>query len=494
MNLVDRIFDCTKSSPDTPAILIPGKAGTETITYQQICRYAENAGKRVLDCGIRRGQIVGIAVKDPILNIALLLGLMRLGIATISAHELNLPQNLSIEAVLTDFADRSNAVFAWQRVDKGWLLGGNVAADSTHASVLPSDYCQLFLTSGSTGEAKAVAITYERMFERVMRPVWGKQFSECAKALIGLGFSTMPGFLTLLYELATGRTVVLPASTPEETLRAMVAHNVEAVIGAPQGLLEMARAASRVPEVASKLKVVVSTGSLLEKKLSELIQTSLCENLITNYATTELAGIATAPMTQLMETSGAVGYVMPGVEVDVLSHDNKALPPGQEGRIRVRSHFAAAGYTSKGLDDVQHFPPEGLFPGDTGFFAPDGMLVLTGRSEHVLNLGGSKVSPERVERVLRDFPGVLDAGVFPLTSELNIDRMVAGVVFGDVGIARDGLRAHLAENLPPDHIPTIILRVGEIPRNHMSKIDRSELKKRGIEILSKSKLGDAGHA
>lgn len=491
MNLADKIFSYGETNPFASAILIPRDSGTETITYQQLSRYMDNAGKRAMDCGIHRDQIVALVIKDPVLNISLLLGLMRLGIVTISAHELNLPQGLETGTVLTDFADLSGTGRSWERIDKGWLLGNSrPSKTSDHVPVSLSDCCQLFLTSGSTGEAKAVAITYARMLDRVMRPVWGTQFLECPGALIGLGFSTMPGFLTLLYELATARTVLLPARTPEATLQAIVAHNTEAMIAAPKGLSEMAKVADRVPGVTSKLKVVVSTGSLLERGLSERIQRSLCENLVTNYATTELAGIATAPMIRLVKTPGAVGYVMPGVEVEILDHNGEILPLGGEGRIRVRSRFAAAGYTSKGLREIESFPNIGLCPGDIGFFASDGMLVLTGRSEHVLNLGGSKVSPERVESVLTNFPGMHDAGVFAFSNELGIDRMVAAVAFEgtDASTLRDELKSYLHKSLPPDHVPTIILRVGEVPRNHMGKIDRDELKKRGLEILSKSKL------
>lgn len=499
MNLADKIFAYGETNPSVTAILIPGASGTEVVTYQQLSRYMDNAGKRAVNSGIRRGQIVGLVIKDPILNISILLGLMKLGVVTISAHELNLPQNLEIETVLTDSADVSGTARSWMRIDKGWLLGiSNASVFSDEVSVSASDYCQLFLTSGSTGEAKAVAITYGQILERVMRPVWGAQFAECARALIGLGFSTMPGFLTLLYELSTARTVLLPANTPEDTLHAISAHQIEAMIAAPKGLSEMARVAERVPDLTSKMKVVVSTGSLLEKRLSEWIQRSLCANLVTNYATTELAGIATAPMSLLLKTVGAVGYVMPGVEVEILDHDEKALPLGSEGRIRVRSRFAAVGYTSKGLKEVVPFPEEGLCPGDIGFFAPDGMLVLTGRAEHVLNLGGSKVSPERVESVLMNFPGVRDAGVFAFSNDMGIDRMVAAVAFDSVDASnmRDEFKSHLHQNLPPDHIPTVILRVSELPRNHMGKIDRDELKKRGLEILneSRSNSGDRSEA
>lgn len=497
MNLADKIFAYGKTSPSAAAILIPVASGAEIVSYQQLSRYMDNAGRRAMKSGIRRGQIVGLVIKDPILNISLLLGLMKLGVVTISAHELNLPRNLEIETVLTDFADVSETARSWVKIDKGWLLGNNSASDSSNqVSVSASDYCQLFLTSGSTGEAKAVAITYGQISERVMRPVWGAQFAECPRALIGLGFSTMPGFLTLLYELSTARTVLLPASTPEDTLHAVSAHQVEAMIAAPMGLSEMAKVAEKVADLTSKMKVVVSTGSLLEKRLSERIQSSLCANLVTNYATTELAGIATAPMSRLLKTAGAVGYVMPGVEVEILDHDGRMLPLGREGRIRVRSRFAAMGYTSKGLEEVVPFPKEGLCPGDSGFFAPDGMLVLTGRLEHVLNLGGSKVSPERVESVLTSFPAVRDAGVFAFSNEMGIDQMVAAVAFDsiDASNVRDNFKCYLHENLPPDHVPTIILRVGELPRNHMGKIDRDMLKKRGVEILKASRVNNAGQS
>ena len=66
-----------------------------------------------------------------------------------------------------------------------------------------------------------------------------------------------------------------------------------------------------------------------------------------------------------------------------------------------------------------------FYPGDYGYVADDGLLVITGRQETRLNLGGDKVNPETVENVLAAFPGVSDAAVLTIPNALGIEEIYA---------------------------------------------------------------------
>ena len=42
-------------------------------------------------------------------------------------------------------------------------------------------------------------------------------------------------------------------------------------------------------------------------------------------------------------------------------------------------------------------------PGDIGKVLPNGMIVVSGRDQTIVNIGGDKVLPERIENVLLAF-------------------------------------------------------------------------------------------
>jgi acyl-CoA synthetase (AMP-forming)/AMP-acid ligase II len=99
--------------------------------------------------------------------------------------------------------------------------------------------------------------------------------------------------------------------------------------------------------------------------------------------------------------------------------------------------------------------------------------VISGREAAVINLGGEKVNPERIEEVLTSFPGIKQAAVFTVVNAKGVDELYAAVV-GD-SFAEGALRAHCERHLAPEHVPLRFLPTARIHLNQMGKIDRSRL-------------------
>lgn len=77
------------------------------------------------------------------------------------------------------------------------------------------------------------------------------------------------------------------------------------------------------------------------------------------------------------------------------------------------------------------FPEEGLCPGDIGAVTTAGVLVIAGRENSVVNLGGSKVSLERIEEALMSFGGIRDAAAFTYQNQLGINQLSRAVVWSE---------------------------------------------------------------
>src|SRR5262245_10391820 len=101
MNIVDPILYRCRQSPPAAAISAPG-AALGLISYARLERFIHNIGNRALKEGLRGGHIVAVQVQDQMLHALLLLGLMRLGVAVVSAAANRLPATLRVEAVLSD--------------------------------------------------------------------------------------------------------------------------------------------------------------------------------------------------------------------------------------------------------------------------------------------------------------------------------------------------------------------------------------------------------
>ena len=102
------------------------------------------------------------------------------------------------------------------------------------------------------------------------------------------------------------------------------------------------------------------------------------------------------------------------------------------------------------------------------------MLVISGRTRNVLNLGGEKISPERVEAVLSMHPNIAQCAVIAAANELGVDELTALVIPRSY-LDSKALDAFCKTNLPAAFAPTRFISVADLPRNEMGKIDRVKL-------------------
>src|SRR5262249_14150204 len=104
----------------------------------------------------------------------------------------------------------------------------------------------------------------------------------------------------------------------------------------------------------------------------------------------------------------------------------------------------------------------------------DGILVIAGREHAVINIGGDKLNPERIEAALSSFIRVRDAAAFATVTPLGLQQVRCAVVWdGEANMS--GLEEQPVKALPPMFIPQTFIAVDAIPRNSSGKIDRGKL-------------------
>jgi acyl-CoA synthetase (AMP-forming)/AMP-acid ligase II len=140
----------------------------------------------------------------------------------------------------------------------------------------------------------------------------------------------------------------------------------------------------------------------------------------------------------------------------------------------VRTAQAADRYFGDPETSARHFRNGWFYPGDVGYLRDDNLLVVSGRLETLINVGGDKVNPELVEEVLSSFPAIADCAVLNVPNEIGIDEMHALIV-PRAAFAESDLRKHCAVKLQRSFVPVRYLAVDKIPRNDMAKIERGKL-------------------
>jgi acyl-coenzyme A synthetase/AMP-(fatty) acid ligase len=475
MNIVEPILFQARHNAPAPAMCAPGMA-LGLISYGRLAQFINNIGRRALALGLPPNAIVAIHVREPIFHSAIVLALANIGIATLSVREPAFPPGLRVDAIVTDDRQIRPAGSAKViHIDMDWTQGDGQPIDPHHRATGDA-LCRISLTSGSTGEAKAIGFSHRMQAERLARytHAYGGNFPDCKRIFSDLGLPSSVGFRHLLYILSRGGTMFFPGATPMDTLQTFELYGVQGLIASPGGLSGFLKFYEENSAFHCSFETIIATGSPLPKQLSERVRARLCSQLVYYYGTTETGTVSSAPAHALTDIPGAVGYVTPGVTVEIVDSDGRLLPSGSEGALRIRSPMNVDRYLDDPALSQVAFRDGCFYTGDTGTLMKDGMLIVTGREKDVLNLGGDKIRPQAIEDVLTAFEGVSQAAAFTMPNPIGIDEVCALIV-PTARIDMAALLAHCRSNLPNLCVPARFHSVERLPRNENGKIERRRL-------------------
>src|SRR5262245_5221618 len=476
MNIVEPILFQAKNDPPAPAMCAPGTA-LGIVSYARLARFIHSVGHRAVRLGVAPGQVVAIHVKDHIFHAALALGFMHIGAVTVSVGT-TLPPGFRTDVIVTDtpeaFGNGRNAKVV--AVELSWMSSKGVPVDERHVyRGNGNDVCRIALTSGSTGEAKAVGFTHNNQLARLARynHVFGSCFPQYSRFFSGYGLGSSGGFRHLLYVLSRGGTMFFPGASPMDTLQTFELYKVQGLIASPGGLSGFLMFYDTNRDFPCRFDIILSAGSPLPDSLSQRVRARMCPDLIFYYATTETSTVASAPA-HALGVAGAVGYVTPDVSVQIVDDNGAVLLAGQERSIRVRTPVNVRGYLDEAGQGSTAFRDGYFDTGDIGYLTEEDMLVISGRKKEILDLGGDKVSPRTIEDALTGFYGIRDAAAFSMPNEFGVDEVWALIV--PIGkLNEEALQKHCRGALAQTQVPARFISVSEIPRNANGKVDRVHL-------------------
>jgi acyl-CoA synthetase (AMP-forming)/AMP-acid ligase II len=174
-----------------------------------------------------------------------------------------------------------------------------------------------------------------------------------------------------------------------------------------------------------------------------------------------------------LDASGT-GAVRAGVDVVVLDDDLRAVPPGNVGRLAIRSPAVPAGYVDRPQESAAAFREGWFLSGDAGALLASRMLRLEGRQDDLVNLGGIKLPAMRFESALRAQPAIADAAVLAINLADGATLGVAAVLREGVSVDAGMLQVRAALRLEAG-VAAKVLFVQAVPRLAEGKTDRMAL-------------------
>jgi acyl-coenzyme A synthetase/AMP-(fatty) acid ligase len=472
MRWFEQIQFQAKLSPDEPAVIFPGGMAT----YGRLVECVENASQHLLRAGLKKGDVVALELRHPLLHLVVILASHRCGIASLTLQTTHLVQEskLKVDRLLSDRYQEPGSPFPLTLVSNDWLAPAPPPALPVTGFDSPDDVCRVVLSSGTTGTPKVISVSERMLQYRFMRSAFA---NEPGRFLSMMGFSTLGGYQTAMSALVLGGSMCF-AGAPEDVLQVISLFHVTRLIAAPFQIRTLLDAQAKNGLQLPSLRHVFLSGGVLSNALLAEVRQQLCPNVICAYGSTELGMVAYGPASAMRGIQGATGFVMPGELIEVIDKDGKVLPSGEEGTIRIRAEHIDR-YFVPTPDDAEIFKDGYFYPGDVGRLLPDGILVVTGRVDEIINRGGDKAAPELIEEAIRTIPEISDAAVFAVPGTNQI--WAAVVCKGKLQHTEvlEACRKKLA-----GMAPNRLIELDRIPRNDMGKIIREDMKKAIMRKIS----------
>jgi acyl-coenzyme A synthetase/AMP-(fatty) acid ligase len=477
MTSVSALFDQLENGGDLPALFFPDSQSGPT-SYRALNLATRYVAARITAAGLKKGDVVALELANEFLHAVLLVTCARLGIATISGRPQTIAGAIPIKGVIAD-KQHSGAARAYVSanplivVDESWLDAPGDPQDEP-AFVAPQldDLCRIMLTSGTTGQPKGVVLTYQMVAERVASYAWafGPEFTDYRALLCGMRLSSSLGYGFLFYTLARGGFYCADSADFEKVVGSIKKFGLKALMTTPYTLAEILQYCAQNKKSFERLALILTAGSLASPGLARRVRGSLCDRLVIFYGTTETGVVAT---TSEDGEVGDVGLPVKGRRVEIVHPDGTSVTNGELGTIRISA--ASGSLPFYNLSDWERRTPvDWLCPGDVGSIDARGHLIIRGREDNIINVGGTKTTPEALEQVIVTAPGVRDCGVVCKRDEFGIDRIVAYLVLGQAWNSQ-AFQSYCEKNIMRDLLPTKFVLVNQIKRNQSNKIDREAL-------------------
>jgi acyl-CoA synthetase (AMP-forming)/AMP-acid ligase II len=474
MNIVEPILFQARYQPGAPALCVLGK---HVVSYAVLRTQMNNVARRAIAYGLKRGSVAAVSTDQPLVEAALILGLTQVGIIPVSVGMLP-PAGLKIDAVIGATKHQFAPAAQQLPLDDSWITGDGAPVETTPDTASEDDeVCRIVMTSGTTGDPKAVALTHKLVTARVARfeYLFGSRLPTLSRIYLGLGLASSFGYYFLPYVLGRGGTIFFHGASLENALRMFEVFRIQAMVASPSMLAQFLAICDQHPSSEIHFDTIVSSGGLLPRSLVERIRPRLCTHLITAYGATETASSASAAAHRIARTEDAAGYVTPGARIEIVDEADRPVPAGTEGIVRVASEVAVDHYVDDPIESAQVFRNGWFYPGDLGSLTNDNLLVISGRQNSLLNIGGEKMAAERIEAVLASFDGVREAAAFVATNKVGVQEVWAAIVCRKNTDIKN-LRAYCRSQMPSHFVPAHIVSLDALPMSAMGKVIRPRLK------------------
>ncbi len=477
MNIAALISRHAHSQPARPAI----EGGGESFSCEALDVAVRRLAGRLRRADIGVGDLVGLRLRDTPSHLIALLATARIGAIALpmdwrgAAPEIGrIVERFRPKLVLVDDAKPLPATIATAGVDD---LARSEPDGQPPASLVDSPLVY-GLTSGTTGVPKGIVTTHEEMFGRFVAFTVGRLIDREDRFLVPLPLVFDAGRAISFALLTLGATVSLFPTLfdPQELVDGVDAASATALIVTPKTSRALLGLAAGERHLMPRLRAYVSTAGKLQPEERAALRARVAPRVIDYYGTTGGGPVALITGDEEDTSPTAAGRLAAGIEVEVVDDTGAAVARGASGRIRMRGPGVTRSFAGEAAPAGDEAIRDGwYYPGDTGHFADNDILHLTGRAAELIKRGGLMIHAQEVEYVLSLHDDIVEAAVVGVPA--GHDEEVVAFIVARAPVDAPAILRHCRQNLAGYKVPQRVIAIDAMPRNTNGKVVKADLRK-----------------
>ncbi len=500
-SFTDILRDWSRAQPDAIALV----DDTRDVAWAELIGEVERLAARLVETGLERGQSVAILGTSSI-NYALVF------LAAIRAGGVAAPLTTSASpAQLAGMAADSGARHFFIDGGKAAELGPDLMADMIRVPMEdieswmappgsrapdftpePSDPFNIIYSSGTTGTPKGILHSHQ------MR--W-RQFGATALSYLEGGLevrslastplysnTTMVAFLAPL--LAGGTVRIMGKFDCARWLEHAEADAATVTMLVPVQYQRLMDHPGFDDHDLSALALKYCTSAPFPPKLKRKVLERMPGALIEIYSMTEGGVVCLLACHEFPDKLHTVGRPAPGSELKVLDDEDREVPPGTAGNLVGRSQTMMLGYKNRPDQTREGYwtdPENGEVwqrMGDIGRVDENGFVELVGRAKDMIISGGFNIYPSDLEAELEREADVREAAVVGIASQRWGETPVGFVVLAEGAREAEAIMAAVNRRLGKTQRLSALHAIADMPRSHIGKLLKNELRERATKMAS----------
>ncbi|MEO8545515.1 MAG: class I adenylate-forming enzyme family protein, partial [Burkholderiaceae bacterium] len=474
-NLADTLAQHARARPDHTALVDGERALTHAELHDRVLTLAQS----LLSNGLQAGDILGLCLRDSLEHVVCMWACVRAGLVMLpldyrwtSGEREAVARHFQASAVICEpgVTFSACATLSWAQLQTpSSVVSATLLPSTTLASPL-----LISLSSGTTGRPKGPMITHRHFLRRFHTHWISLGLNANSRYVNATPLYFGGGRTFVLSVLFSGGTVILhaPPFEPESLAQVVQQHDANALFLVPTQLRRLLACPPAVRASFARLQTLISSGAPLQPNERSAIRADLCPRFYEYYASTEGGGVTLCTPEDFDRHLTSVGRAIYGVEVGIVDASDAPVGRGLVGHLRYRGPGVADAFFNDPEQTRQHFRDGWFYPGDLAQQDAQGYLYLRGRSNDTVIRGGVNIYPSEVEATLMQLPRLLDCSVFGI-ADADLGERLACAWVGESELTLRELETHCRNLLTRYKVPSVWLRLDELPRNSAGKVLKS---------------------